>query len=105
MRHDIDIGSSGAIRHCGAPNKSQNSCRDLHEFSDWLHVISDLIMVKVFAGSNDKHKEVFKASIVDTLRTEFMMTLTCATNSCTISTSQVNIPAAAMTESLYTFGP
>lgn len=33
--------------------------RDLPEFWDWLHVISDPIVVKVFAGSIDGHMEVF----------------------------------------------
>ena len=78
--------------------------RDLPGFSGWLHVISDPIVIKVLTGSNDEHMEVFKASLVDILRTEFGITLTSATNSCTLSTSQVNIPVAAMSEALYTVG-
>ena len=78
--------------------------RDLEEFEDWLHVISDPIVVKVFAGTTDAARNGFKASLVDILRTEAGITLTCATSSCTLSTSQVNIPVAAMSEALFTLG-
>ena len=60
--------------------------------------------MKVFAGNNDNDREVFKASLVDMLRTSFGITLICASNSCTLPTSQVNVRVSAMSEALYNLG-
>lgn len=75
---------------------------DLPEFSDWLHVISDHIVVRVFAGSTNEDMEALKASLVDILRMGFSLTLTCATDNITLSTSQVNVPVPAISKALYT---
>lgn len=71
---------------------------------DWLHVISDPIVVRVFAGSTDEEREAFKASLIDSIRTDFGLTLTCAPDSLTLSRSQVNVPVLAMSEALYSLG-
>ena len=55
--------------------------------------------MKVFAGNNG---EVFKASLVDMLRTNF--TLICVSNSYMLSTSHVNIHVSAISEALYSLG-
>ena len=34
--------------------------RDLEEFGDWLHVLSDLIVVRLFAGSDGDERDRFK---------------------------------------------
>lgn len=78
--------------------------RDLPEFVDWLHVISDHIVVRVYAGDSDEEREAFKASLVESLRTGFGLTLTCASDSLTLSTSQVNVPVSSMSEALYSLG-
>lgn len=76
--------------------------RDILEFSDWLHVISVPIVVWVFAGSTNERREAFKAFLVDTLWMGFGLTLTCAADSLTLSTSHVNVPVPAMYKALYT---
>ena len=98
----LDLLALFGIMACPACHRIH--VRDPSEFLDWLHVISDLIVVKMFANSNDEEMEAFKASVVDTLRTKFGITLTCATNSCTLSTSQVTVPVASMSEAMSTLG-
>lgn len=61
--------------------------RDLPEFVDWLHVISDPIVVKVYAGGIDEDREAFKRYLVEVLRSDFGMTLTPADDSLTLSRS------------------
>jgi hypothetical protein len=62
--------------------------RDLPKFIGWLHVISDLIVVKVFAGNHNEVMEVFKATLVKYLRTDFVVTLINFFNNVTSFTSQ-----------------
>lgn len=94
----VDLPALFGIMACPACRKIY--VRNPQEFREWLYVIFDPIVVKVFAGSNDEEREDFKASFMDTLRKEFSITLTCVTDSCTLSTNQV----AAMSEVLYTLG-
>ena len=62
------------------PTCRKISVRDLPKFVDLLHMISKPIVVKVFADNNDGDKEVFKITLMDTMRMDFNITLTCATN-------------------------
>jgi hypothetical protein len=59
--------------------------KDLLDFDDWLHVISDPIMVKVYAGSDVDQRAQFKDELVNTLHRAFGMTLTCSPDSLTLS--------------------
>ncbi|CAK9188676.1 unnamed protein product [Sphagnum troendelagicum] len=78
--------------------------KDLSDFDDWLHVISDPIVVKVYAGSDVDQRAQFKDELVNTLRRAFGMTLTCSPDSLTLSRNQVNVPIAAMSDVLHSLG-
>jgi len=78
--------------------------RDLPEFDDWLHVISDPIVVKVYAGSDEHERAAFKDDLVNTLRWASGMTLTCSSDSLTLSRNQVNVPISAMSDALHSLG-
>ncbi|KAH9569633.1 hypothetical protein CY35_02G000700, partial [Sphagnum magellanicum] len=80
------------------------SVKDLLEFHDWLHVISDPIVVKVYAGSDEHERAAFKDDLVNTLRRAFGMTLTCSPDSLTLSWNQVNGPILAMADALHSLG-
>jgi hypothetical protein len=73
--------------------------RDLPEFVDSFFVISDFIVIRMYTGCNED-MEVFKAFLVNTLSTRFKWTLTCSSDSLTLSTNQVNVPVPTM----YTLG-
>ena len=53
------------------PANRKVKIRDLLEFSDWLHVISDPIVVRVFGGSDADQRDGFRAELVDRLRVDF----------------------------------
>lgn len=80
------------------------SVRDPLKLLDPLHVISYPVVVGAREHLHRVEMEVFEASLVDTLRTDFGITLACATNGCMLSTSQVNVPVVAMSEALCTLG-
>ncbi len=63
------------------PANRKVSVKDLPEFNDWLHMISDSIMVKVYARDDEHQRAAFKNDLVNTLRRAFGMTLTCSPNS------------------------
>jgi len=78
--------------------------RDLLEFHDLLHVISDPIVIKVYAGSDEHERAAFKDDLVNTLRQAFGMTLTYSPDSLTLSRNQVNVPISAMADALHSLG-
>ncbi len=78
--------------------------RDLPEFSDWLHVISDPIVVRVFGGSDEDQRDGFRTELVERLRVDFGLTLTCSSDSSTLSRNQVNVSVSAMSQALYSLG-
>ena len=78
--------------------------KDLQEFDDWLHVISDPIVVKVYTGSSKEEREDFKDQLVTLLQAGYGMTLTCNRDSLTLSRNQVNIPVWAMSHALHDLG-
>lgn len=74
--------------------------RDLVEFSDWLHVMSDPIVVRVYAGRDREERDSFRADLVEMLRILLGLTLTCSTDSYTLSRNQVNVSVSAMSQAL-----
>jgi len=78
--------------------------KDLPEFDDWLHVISDPIVVKVYAGSDEHERAAFKDDLVNTLRRAFGMTLTYSPDNLTLSRNEVNVPISAMSDALHSLG-
>lgn len=59
--------------------------KDLPKFYDWLHVISNLIMEKVYNGSDVHEIGEFKNELVNILRLAFGMILTCNPDNLTLS--------------------
>ncbi len=49
------------------PTNRKVSVRDLQEFDDWLHVISNPIVVKVYVGSDEHERATFKDELVNIL--------------------------------------
>jgi hypothetical protein len=86
------------------PANRRVKIRDEPEFADWLHVVSDPVVVRVFAGHSDEERDLFRANVVERLRTIFGLTLTCSTDSHTLSRNQVNISVTAMSHILYGLG-
>jgi hypothetical protein len=78
--------------------------KDLPEFDDWLHVVSDPIVVKVYAGSTDEERTEFKNTLLLILQTKFGMTLTAHADSLTLSRNQVNVPFTEISEALHYLG-
>lgn len=52
--------------------------RDFVEFNDWLHVISDHVVVRVYAGNNSDERDLFRAEVVRRSRNLFGLTWTCS---------------------------
>jgi hypothetical protein len=69
-----------------------------------IDFISDPIVVKVYAGSDEHERAAFKDVLVNILRRDFGMTLTCRHDSLTLSRNQVNVPISAMSDVLHSLG-
>ncbi len=67
-------------------------------------MISDPIVVKVYAGSDEHERAAFKDDLVNILRRAFGMTLTCSPDSLTLSRNQVNVLISAMANALHSLG-
>ena len=67
------------------PANRRMKIRDLVEFSDWLHVVSNPIVVRVSAGSDRAEMDSFRADLVEMLRVPLGLTLTCSNDSQTLS--------------------
>ena len=67
------------------PANRRMKIRDLVEFSDWLHVVSNSIVVRVYAGSERAEMDSFRADLVEMLRVPLGLTLTCSNDSQTLS--------------------
>ena len=50
--------------------------RDDPQFDDWLHVISDPVVVRVFAGEDEAEVRSFRDHVVELLRRAYGLTLT-----------------------------
>ena len=78
--------------------------RDLVELSDWLHMVSNPIVVRVYAGSDRAERDRFKADLVEMLRVPLGLTLTCSNDSQTLWRNHVNVSVCAMSQALYALG-
>jgi hypothetical protein len=86
------------------PANRRVKIRDLVEFNDWLHVISDPVVVRVYAGNDSNERNMFRAEVVERLRVQFGLTLTCCSDSHTLSRNQVNVYVSTMSQLLYSIG-
>jgi hypothetical protein len=78
--------------------------RDLPEFNDWVHVISNPIVVKVYVASDEHERATFKDDLVNSLRPAFGLTLTYSPDNLTLSRNQVNVSISAMSDALHSLG-
>jgi hypothetical protein len=78
--------------------------RDSHEFADWLHVISDPIVVRIYVGSTEDEVRSFQDNVIELLRTIFGLTLTPSRNVHMLSRNQVNVPISALLDCLHALG-
>lgn len=70
--------------------------RDRHEFADWLHVISDHVVVRIYAESTEDEVHSFRDDVIETLRTLFGVTLTLSRDFHMLLRNQVNVPICAL---------
>ncbi|KAG0563072.1 hypothetical protein KC19_8G003000 [Ceratodon purpureus] len=78
--------------------------RDSLEFRDWLHVISDPVVVRVYAGSTEHEVRRFRDQVVENLRTGFGLTLTPNPDFRLLSRNQVNVSISALSIVLHHLG-
>jgi hypothetical protein len=75
--------------------------RDLDDFAGWVYVISDPIVVRVYAGDDDVAREAFKAKLLRELYSSHGTVLSGhLESSLTLCKNQVNIPLSAMSKAL-----
>ena len=56
------------------PANRRLKIRELVKFSDGLHMVSNLIVVRIYAGRDREEKDSFKADLVKMLRVLFGLT-------------------------------
>ena len=78
--------------------------RDSHEFADWLHVILDPVVVRVYAGSTEDEVCSFRNGVVELLRTIFGHTQTLNRNVHMLSRNHVNVLISALSDCLHALG-
>ena len=91
-------GLFGSMAH---PANRRVKIKDLVKFSDWLHVISDPIVVRVYAGRDRDERDSFRADLVEMLRIPLGLTLIYSNDSHTLSRNHVNVLVTAMLQALY----
>ena len=77
---------------------------DLAEFDDWMHVLSDPVVVKIYAGSSHEERMQFKNDMISILQSRYGMVVTANADTFTLSKNQVNIPISAMSNVLHHLG-
>ena len=100
LSHDLPLLLGAIIR----PGNRKVKIRDVEGFGDWLHVVSDPVVVRVYAGETDFERELTKAKILEVLKISFGISLTTNENSLILSRNQVNVSTIAMAEALYISG-
>ncbi|KAG0571277.1 hypothetical protein KC19_VG001200 [Ceratodon purpureus] len=78
--------------------------RDLNHFKQWIIIISDPVIVKLYGGDTIEERQHYKRLICRELRRKHGLTLTIAEHDLILSKSRVNIPLQALVESLWTCG-
>ncbi len=58
----------------------------------------------MYAGSDEHQRVAFKDELLNTLHRAFGMTLTCSSDSLTLSRNQINVPISAMSNALHSLG-
>ncbi|KAG0563044.1 hypothetical protein KC19_8G000200 [Ceratodon purpureus] len=69
-------------------------------YKEWINIISDPVIVKIYGGDTARERLHCKRSICDVLRRKHGLALTVGAHSLILSNSRVNIPLEALVESL-----
>lgn len=93
----IDLPDLFGFMTCHA--NRQVKIRALAEFSDWLHVVSDPIVVRVYVGRDN-----FRVDLVEMLRVFLDLTLIYSNDSHTLLRKYVNVFVSAMSQALHALG-
>jgi hypothetical protein len=86
------------------PANCRVKIKDLEEFDDWLHIISDPTMVRVFADNDGDERDRFRIELVERFRILSGLVLTCSTDNHMLSRNQVNVSVSAMSQTLHSLG-
>ena len=73
-------------------------------FDDWLHVVSDPMVARVYAGKDRDEQHRFRSDLVEMLRVQLSLTLTCINDNHTLSCNQINVSVSAMSQTLHALG-
>ena len=92
------------IGNIARPANRRINVRDATVFKDWIHVISDPIVVKINGGDNIAARQLMKKHIISRLRKYHHFTLTGNENQFILSKNQVNVSVKFMARALYTSG-
>ena len=97
----LTLDLPGLFGSMARPANRRVKIKDLVEFSDLLHIISDPIVVRIYAGRDREERDSFRADLVEILRIPLGLTLTCSNYSHTLSRNHVNVSVTAMSQALY----
>jgi hypothetical protein len=86
------------------PANRKVKVKDLDQFMDWLHVLADSIVVKVYAGDTPEERNQFKRRVAAHLRLFHGHVVTPNEDSLTFSTNTVNVRVEALAAVLHSIG-
>jgi hypothetical protein len=82
------------------PAKRRIQVRDSDRFKNWVHIISDPVVVKVEGGEDCQLRQEFKRSLCSVMRRSHGLALTENTDELVLSQSSVNVSVQALIEAL-----
>jgi hypothetical protein len=97
LSQDLPLLLGAIIR----PDNRKVMIKNFEGFGNRLHIISDLVVVRVYAGETDLEREFTKVKILEALKISFGITLTRNSSSLILSKNQVNIFTIGMAKALY----
>ena len=86
------------------PANRQIVIKDDDSFKNWIHVISDPIVVRIYGGDNNQQRQSTKLSLMLRLQQRHGLTLTINDDNLVLSKNQVNVPVQAIAEALHHCG-
>ena len=88
------------LRAITRPTNQLVGIRDFDKFDDWLHMIADPIVVRVYAGDTFVDRMAFRARVLGTLRVDHGIVLIAATNSVALSRNKLSISTLDLARAL-----
>ena len=86
------------------PTNRLISVRDAEQFDDWLHVILNPVVVRVYAGEGEDEVRSFRYQVVEMLRGAYGLTLSASRDYHLLSRIQGNVHVTALAKILDGFG-